>query len=165
MSSLALRFPIVPDRSEPGSGRSLLENIPFFSRVDRNLPESSNPGASVLQKYKVQEEIQHLSKLVKGWDSYVAEPPVARAIDLAREVADSLHSLGLTPRKAVPLADGGVALVLMARPFYAGFEIYNDGEILAVFSDRKERHEAWETSLQSEKLRDTSRRLREYMYA
>lgn len=145
-------------------GAGFFENIPVLSRFNRNLPASSNRGTEVLQKYEIQTQITRMSALQKGWDSYSAEAPSPGALELAHKVLEASFSLGLLPLKAVPDADGGVALVLMVRPNYAALEIDNDGDILAVFSDRKNRHEVWETSSQDEELRRTSERLREFMY-
>lgn len=68
------------------------------------------------------------------------------------------------PVKAVALADGGVALVIMARPYYAALEVYDDSEAAVVFSDRRNRQVAWEVSLVEEDLEPAVERLRDLMH-
>jgi hypothetical protein len=77
---------------------------------------------------------------------------------------DVLQKLGSVPIKAVAMADGGMALVLMARPFYSAIEIYNDGEAVVSFSDRKQRHLAWDVTLEDASLKVAMERLRDLMH-
>lgn len=53
---------------------------------------------------------------------------------------------------------------MMARPFYAAVELYDDGEAIVAFSDRKDHQEAWEVSLNKAQLKMVIERLQELMH-
>ncbi len=74
---------------------------------------------------------------------------------------DWLAELKWMPTRAVPLADGGVALLLSTRPHYVALEFDNDGEVIGAFSDRLQRHHAWEITWAQDSLEQALRRFRE----
>lgn len=104
-------------------------------------------------------QIDRLASLENGWDGYVAEPPSAEVRAKALLALEALIRLGTLPIRAAAMADGGVALVLEARPSYVALEISNDGEAVLGYSDRKTRHEAWETGTSESALRAALKRL------
>lgn len=122
------------------------------------------PGDRLVRKYRVQYEIQRARSLPIGWDGYSAEPPSYIAIEAALKALDVLFKLGRLPVRAVALADGGMALVMMARPFYAAVELYDDGEAVVAFSNRKDRQEAWDVSVNDVQLKVAIERLQELMH-
>ena len=113
---------------------------------------STNREAVELED-RVHHQIERAKSLPVGWDGYSAEPPSQAAIDGALVALDILYRLDSLPVRAVPLADGGMALAIMVRPFYAALELYNDGEAVVAFSDRKERQLAWEVKVNEAQLR------------
>lgn len=122
-------------------------------------------GGWLVRKYQIQKEIQRAESLPVGWDGYSAEPPSHNAIEATRKALDVLFEFGSLPVRAVALADGGMALVMMARPFYAAVELYDDGEVVVAFSDRKDRQEAWEVSVVNEaQLKVAIERLQKLMH-
>jgi hypothetical protein len=103
-------------------------------------------------------ELEALRDLVPGWNGYRAEPPGPLALTAARQALESLSILASLPERVIPSAEGGIALVFSTDPLYTALEIFNDGEILASFSDLAHRHEVWETGLDEAALRHTLER-------
>lgn len=116
------------------------------------------------EKFRVWDQILKCGSRPRGWDGYSAEPPSPVAIEKAQETLEMLHRLGSLPTKAVPMADGGLSLVIMARPFLAAIEFYNDGEAVVAFSDREKRHVAWEVTTEEAQLKAAIERLRGLMH-
>jgi hypothetical protein len=151
-------------RRSPWSGGGENQQDSFKHLDESNRRFLPPPGAELLRKFAVQAQIRQAASLLRGWDGYSAEPPSKLAVAGARRVLDFLQKLGSIPIRAAAMADGGMALVLMARPFYAAIEIYNDGEAVGSFSDRKQRHLAWDVTLEEAPLKGATERLRELMY-
>ena len=126
--------------------------------------EAQQPRTDLVQRGQVEDEIRRAGSRPCGWDGYSAEPPTPVAIEKAQQTLEMLYRLDSLPAKAVPMVDGGLALVIMVHPYYAAVEIYNDGEAVVAFSDRKQRHLAWEVSLEEAPLRAAMERLRELMH-
>jgi hypothetical protein len=136
-----------------------------FSSVVEEWNPPRSPWKELVRKFALQDEVTRMRSLSTGWSGYAGEPPNGQAIDASLQALELLHELGSLPTRAVPLADGGLALVLVSRPFYAAIEIYNEGEPVAAFSDRYARHAVWETALDERSLRAAVLRLRQLMYA
>jgi hypothetical protein len=117
--------------------------------------ESNRPqrGLNLVRKLALRKSIEEASRLSKGWDGYAAEAPSSLARERAGEAVERTFELDRLPTKVLPLADGGLALVFMARPFYAAVEIENDGTAVAAFSDRRARQRVWAIQLDNSDLR------------
>jgi hypothetical protein len=73
-----------------------------------------------------------------------AEGPTSLAIALGATVLDQLQRDELLPTRIVASADGGIAICFIDGDKYADVECSNNGEILGVISNRRDRPIAWE---------------------
>jgi len=109
---------------------------------------------------QAQESLERFRRLGPDWDSYGAEPPNAIAIYWAGRVLDVVRQAGFCPERVTPSAEGGVAVTFCKGQMYADLECFNDGQILAVFSDRQHEPIVWEVNL--DRLESSLERIREY---
>ena len=84
----------------------------------------------------VEQELDNVSELQQGWDSYGAEPPGAAAIDAARTILRQLAGALICPSAIVPSAEGGVSIYFIKDDRTAYIENYNDGAQALVMYDR-----------------------------
>ena len=75
--------------------------------------------------------VEQLGGLVKGWDSYNADPPSGLAISLAEAYLD----IGGKPDRIKPSVIGGVGITTRRLGRKCYLEIQNDGHTHLLFSD------------------------------
>ena len=82
-------------------------------------------------------QLEALSSLMLGWDSYDAPAPNRRSIASARDFLESLSSreLGPAPVRVCASVEGGVGIVFQRDSRYADVEFLNDGSIVGGASD------------------------------
>jgi hypothetical protein len=71
-----------------------------------------------------------------GWNGYTAPAPSEQAIDLAMRFLDAMKATELSPTRVAPSAMGGVAVTRKVGERKVLVELYNDGRVFALFSDR-----------------------------
>lgn len=147
-----------------GTGSSLSDALPSWVPQAENRPVAKPRGIDLLNKYSLVDQIRRAGALPAGWDGYTAEPPSSIAIAKALEAVDLLYGSESSLVRVMPLADGGLSLIAMARPFYAALEIDNDGEAAVTFSDRKSRQQVWEVTIDESQLKAAMARLRELIH-
>lgn len=76
-----------------------------------------------------------LSQLQEGWNGYAAPAPTETAIRTAKRFVDVLLEEKFEPTRVAPSAVGGVATTHRMGRRKVYIEFYNDGRILALFSD------------------------------
>lgn len=82
-----------------------------------------------------QQKLEKLIKLEQGWDSYDADPPSSLAVNNARGFLSHLISHRQEPTRLAPSVVGGVGITRRQGDRKVYVEFYNDGGILALFSD------------------------------
>jgi len=82
-------------------------------------------------------QLETLSGLEPGWDSYDAPPPNTQAIESARDFMVSLSSpeQAPAPMRVCASVEGGVGIVFRHGAKYADVEFLNDGSIVGGASD------------------------------
>ena len=76
-----------------------------------------------------------LSRLHDGWNGYDAPAPSEKAIRTAERFVDTLLREKYEPRRLAPSAVGGVGVTQRKGNRSVYVEFYNDGRVLALFSD------------------------------
>jgi hypothetical protein len=94
--------------------------------IGRNEGLSGTPWEQTFKK---------LGHLREGWNGYKAPAPSKLAIDLARNFVDTLLREKYEPRRLAPSAVGGVGVTQRKGDKSVYVEFYNDGRVLALFSD------------------------------
>jgi hypothetical protein len=81
------------------------------------------------------EKFSTISRLREGWNGYTAPAPTERAILIAKSFVDTLLREKYEPRRLAPAAVGGVGVTQRNGNKSVYVEFYNDGRVLALFSD------------------------------
>ena len=84
---------------------------------------------------EIGQQLDGLTSLSKGWNGYQAEPPSSAAIETAKSFLAVLTSADLAPHRVAPSVVGGVGFTLQTADRQVYVEFYNDGMILAMFSE------------------------------
>lgn len=117
--------------------------------------------AGSVRRVRLETQLERLSELVRGWDTYSADPPNPLSLRKAREVLAASVELGSLPDRIVPSVEGGVAIVFAVRPHYAAIECFNEGDVIASFADGGSRNDAWETGVKPPDIRTFLERVRD----
>jgi len=80
-------------------------------------------------------EAKQLSQLRRDWDSYGAPPPNGKAIEMAVEFLISGSAPDLLPVRALPSAEGGIALRFVVEGKRALVEFLNSGSVEVMLYD------------------------------
>jgi hypothetical protein len=80
-------------------------------------------------------KIDDFKKLERGWDGYIAPPPSEIAIRTAQNFVSSLAREKSEPSRIAPSVIGGVGITGRHLGKRVYIEIYNDGQVYALFSD------------------------------
>jgi hypothetical protein len=94
-----------------------------------------------------------------------AEKPQDRAIVLAFAVLSRLEDDMQRPSKVVASAEGGIAICFTKDDDYADIECFNDGAILGVTSNRRDRPDVWEIEPSASGIARASIRIRSFFSA
>jgi hypothetical protein len=87
---------------------------------------------------KFETRLDSFTILEKGWDSYNAEPPSAKVIQVAREFLEFLRSRFKPPTKVSPSVVGGVAFTFRHNERSVYVEFRNTGNVHAAFDGPSE---------------------------
>lgn len=79
--------------------------------------------------------LSSMSRLKSGWNGYTAPAPSQLAIATARNFVSALLREKQTPNRVAPSAVGGVGITERRADKQVYVEFYNDGRVLALFSD------------------------------
>jgi hypothetical protein len=109
---------------------------PFLSADQLELPSVrviyKNEGT---QSIDWATKFSKLSRLREGWNGYTAPAPLEKAILTAKNFVDTLLKEDYEPKRLAPSAVGGVGVTQRKGNRSVYVEFYNDGRILALFSD------------------------------
>lgn len=91
-----------------------------------------------------------------------AEAPKPIAFYWAAEVLEKLAEDMVRPSRVVATAEGGIAICFAKGDIYADVECFNDGTILGVVSDRRERPTIWEINPRTGDIPRAAARIRKF---
>ena len=92
-----------------------------------------------------------------------ADAPSDLAITWALAVLQQLKADNLPPTRVVASAEGGVAICFVSGNKYVDIECLNNGAILGVTSNRRDRPTAWEIEPSVSNLTRASLRIRDFL--
>lgn len=79
-------------------------------------------------------KLQSFSKLEVNWDSYGANPPTDKAIDLAIDIVKNCNIFGINFDRIAPSVVGGIGLTIRSKKKKLYIEIYNNNRIFYMVS-------------------------------
>jgi large subunit ribosomal protein L15 len=125
--------------------------------------EAKSGEEAMVQNFS--KKIESFRNMSKGWDGYDAEPANSKALSLGKLALKVSFDVGFTPSYVAPSAEGGVAISFSRQDKYADLECFNDGDVLAVISDKKrDGHiEVWEVDASEEGIKNSLLKIREYV--
>jgi hypothetical protein len=82
-----------------------------------------------------EKQLDEMRSLAHDWNSYGSAPPNALAIWNTTNILENLNRIDFAPTNIAPSAEEGVVVSFVKGDRYAVIECYNDGEILAAFSE------------------------------
>ncbi len=82
------------------------------------------------------ERLASCKLLEDGWNGYTARAPSEQAIILAEQFLDAMRDSHILPTQVAPSAMGGIAVTRKVGVRKVLVELYNDGRVFALFSDR-----------------------------
>jgi hypothetical protein len=87
--------------------------------------------------WELKGQLESLSGLATGWDSYDAGPPNATAMRNARILLEARvsHGASILPTRISTSVEGGVGFVFREAGRYADIECFNSGEAVTAVSD------------------------------
>jgi hypothetical protein len=94
-----------------------------------------------------------------------APAPGRIAVERARIVLRELALMSMPPSKIVATAEGGVAICFSKNAKYSDIEFFNNGTILGVTSNRKERPVVWNIAARETEFAQACARIREFLDA
>jgi hypothetical protein len=92
-----------------------------------------------------------------------SEPPSDLAIAYAQAILAELSWDRLAPSRVVASAEGGVAVCFVKGNKYSDIECLNNGSILGVTSDRRERPTVWEIDADPAAIARACSRIRKFL--
>jgi hypothetical protein len=92
-----------------------------------------------------------------------APPPSSGALNWANVVIKQLKDLDLPPSRVVASAQGGVAFCFLTGKKYADIECLNDGTILGLLSDGRDRPAAWAIGSDPNSISEASLRIQRFI--
>ena len=75
--------------------------------------------------------------LKEGWNGYTAPVPADRALESAGHFLAAMRVSRVVPTRVGPSAMGGIAVTRKVGDRKVLIELYNDGRVFALFSDRR----------------------------
>jgi hypothetical protein len=104
------------------------------------LSVSEEPGGPEINEESLsstgwESRFSQMRQLREGWNGYAAPAPTEKAILAAKSFVDTLVQEKYEPRRVAPSAVGGVAVTHRQGSKKVYVEFYNDGRVLALFSD------------------------------
>lgn len=108
-------------------------------------------------------EVKELSGLSANWDGCHAESPNSTALNWTKEILEILVCLKFAPTKIIPSVENGVGISFVYNDKYADIECFNEGNILAVTSDRQGNIEVWEVEATTLGMASTIEKIRVFL--
>lgn len=108
------------------------ESVSSYSKTQEEAKRkaASSPFYGKYNEYeRLYAVLVSLNELEEDWDGYGAPSPSLAAINLGTKYLGAFLKEGLLPRRVVPSAEGGVALMFDSSPKHAYFEITNDKDL------------------------------------
>ena len=90
---------------------------------------------SQTNKHVFDTKFARMKNLHQGWNGYSAPPPTNRAIVTARYFVELLVANGQEPLRVAPSVIGGVGVTRRVADRKVYVEFYNEGGVVALFSD------------------------------
>ncbi len=84
---------------------------------------------------QLQTKLSKMDSLPPGWDGYSAPAPSETAITTAKSLLSAFLGEDFAPKRISPSAVGGVGITHKRESRKVYVEIYNSGEVYALFSD------------------------------
>lgn len=94
-----------------------------------------------------------------------ADQPSPIAIGWAKSILLHLQGQAMLPTKVVSSAEGGVAICFVSGDCYSDIECLNEGSILGVISNRRDRPIVWQIGPNQREFARASTRIREFFHA
>ncbi len=121
--------------------RTSSHDLQAFDSQFREIVHSSNRQSQFLTMYDVFKRqanlLSELSSVPDDWNGYGSPAPSAEAITTARTILNTLWTERLLPRRVLPSAEGGVALVFSStNENRAVIETLNNNEAFILVYDR-----------------------------
>jgi|GEM_PF-3218366 len=111
-------------------------NAPWSEGWIKQLPHWDGSGVhwnKLIEQYihasEVRQKLAQLRRLQKGWDSYDAQPPSAKACNLAEAIVGALQESDLSVEFLTPTSDGSILIKHFVGKAAVTWEIDDDGEI------------------------------------
>lgn len=84
---------------------------------------------------QLQTKLSKMDSLPAGWDGYSAPAPSKTAVLIAKDLVKTFCREDFVPKRVSPSAVGGVGITHKRKARKIYIEIYNNGEVYALFSD------------------------------
>jgi hypothetical protein len=110
-------------------------------------------------------KLEHMRKLKAGWNGYSAQPPSHSAIVTAKSFLYALLDERSEPSRVAPSAEGGVGVTHKGKRRRVYVEFFNDGQVLALFSDGKSHPKSERINPGTDQFRALTKKIREYLDA
>jgi hypothetical protein len=104
-----------------------------------------------------------VGRLQANWDSYEAEAPNEQAIQLARQVIESLDALHFQPTSIDASAEAGVCISFLKENRYGDIECFNSGAVLAVVSTPSAAPVVWEVMPDEKGFRNAATAIKSFL--
>ena len=121
--------------------RTSSRDLQAFEDRFREAVDSSNCQSQFLSMYDVFKRLTNLltrlSSVSDDWNGYGSPAPSPQAVGVARTILTTLWTERLLPKRVLPSADGGVALVFSSvTENRAVIEVLNSNEAFVLLYDR-----------------------------
>lgn len=134
---------------------------PSYSYAINRYYKASTAESSKL--HKLESKLSQLRKLGSNWDGYDSPKPNLHAFANARTIIDIAHKLNNFPTSITPSVEGGIGLTFEGISKYAVVECFNDGEIVAIGSNRNGETKSWTLAGSDSELQQTIEEIYTYV--
>jgi hypothetical protein len=131
----------------------------------RKTRENSMYWVNVDQFAVASEQLEMVSKLPNGWDSYGAEAPTVASVAAANRVLAALRGSSTPPSRITASAEGGVGICFIQGEKYADIEILNNEVMLATMYRGASEPRIWELENREESIRAAIEQIRVHLSA
>lgn len=110
-----------------------------------------------------EKRLQELVTLEDNWDDRGSPAPNKKSLQSAQMILKILKAEKYLPTMIMPSTERGLGFIFQSDTKYADIECFNDGDILAGYSDRKGDNQLWELKNNEEAITDTINRIRIFL--
>jgi hypothetical protein len=114
---------------------------------------------------QLQSRLSKIGSLSAGWDGYSAPAPSSSALRIAKDLLKTFCREDFAPKRVSPSAVGGVGITHKRKTRKIYIEIYNNGEVYALFSDGISEPDVKQVELDEQSLLRLVRAMRVYLDA